>query len=286
MSEMKILRHIMFFLLFPAGMFCAHAEDMSGGQTGKLVVSTSAPENGKLEFIYRIPKKYNSESRIMILFGGRNWPAVQTLERYKFNEFADRHGLFLLSPSFRNDDYWEPEKWSGKALFQAVAELEKRFILKSGKLYFYGYSAGGQCVALFYDYAPERVGAWALHASGVYFNAKGWKKPFAPGLITCGTDDAERFQISRSFIFNFRESGGDVIWVPYRDRGHELTDEALEIARQFFEDRILGCKSALVGDDDTRQTFPATDENISKIEVEYRNYLTSEKLAELWRNCR
>ena len=72
----------------------------------------------------------------MVLFGGRNWPGDKTLKTYDFNELADRHGLFLLSPSFRDRDYWEPEKWSGPLLKKAIRYLETRYKLNSRKLYF------------------------------------------------------------------------------------------------------------------------------------------------------
>jgi len=275
---------LILFAVFLMMFFCERA--FCDGQMNRLVITTTAPLNKELECIYRVPKTYNADSQIMVLFGGRNWKAQQTYNTYQFNDFADKHGLFLISPSFCDDDYWEPEKWSGKALFQAISELEIRYRLKSKPLFYYGYSAGGQCVALFYNYAPDRVAAWALHASGVYFNARNWKKTFAPGLITCGVDDYERYRISRDFIFHFRESGGKVIWIPYRNKDHALTKDSLDAAIQFFEDQLEQKKVFCIGDDDTRQAFLPDDETVQSISEEYRNYLTSEKLAELWKDCR
>ena len=51
-----------------------------------------------VDFHYRIPKKYNSKSKIMVLFGGRNWRGERTLKTYNFNALADKHRIFLLSP--------------------------------------------------------------------------------------------------------------------------------------------------------------------------------------------
>lgn len=272
------------FIIAGLILICFCKDAICGGKTNLITIETDAPLNKKLEFIYRVPKTYTADSRITVLFGGRNWDATQTLQTYQFDDFADRHKLFLISPSFRDNDYWEPEKWSGKALFQAISELEKRYKLKSSKLFYYGYSAGGQCVALFYDYAPERVEAWALHASGIYFDARNWKKALAPGLITCGVDDYERYQISRNFIFHFRESGGKVIWIPYRNEDHRLTQDALDAAKQFFEDQLTQKSVFYIGDDDTLQIFKADKNYTEKISKEYRNYLTSEPLMELWRN--
>jgi poly(3-hydroxybutyrate) depolymerase len=246
-----------------------------------LMVKTPAPNNRKVEFRYRLPKNYDADSRIMVLFGGRNWQAKDTLARYKFDGLADKHKLILLSPTFCDDDYWEPEQWSGKALFEAVVQLEKQYKLKPQKLFYYGYSAGGQCAALFYAYAPERVAAWALHASGVYFDARNWKKTLVPVQISCGMEDEERYTISRDFIFNFRESGGSVIWRPYPDKDHILTPEALQLARQFFEDQILKRGIEFIGEDDTGLIYSPAE--AQKIMVEYRNPLTSAALRDLWR---
>ena len=63
-----------------------------------------------VDFHYRIPQKYDAKSKIMILFGGRNWQGERTLKTYNFNALADKHSVFLLSPSFKDRDYWEPEK--------------------------------------------------------------------------------------------------------------------------------------------------------------------------------
>lgn len=251
--------------------------------SGEIVVQADAPNNRRIQFLYRLPSGLNVDSRIMVLFGGRNWRAAGTLKRYGFDGLADKHNLILLSPTFRDDDYWEPEKWSGRALFEAVSILEMRYKLKSRKLFYYGYSAGGQCTMLFYAYAPERVEALALHACGVYFEARNWKKPLVPMLISCGTEDEERYVISRNFIFNYREAGGSVIWKPYSDRDHALTPEALALARQFFEDYLTGRPVEFIGEDDTGLVVPP--EKMEKIMPEYRNPLTS-ALRTLWESKR
>ena len=121
-----------------------------------------------IEFHYRIPEKYDVKSKIMVLFGGRNWLGEKTLKTYNFNELADKHSVFLLSPSFKDRDYWEPQVWSGKLLQKVIRQLEKRYKLQPQKVYFYGYSAGGQCTALFYQWMSDKVAACGIHACGVY----------------------------------------------------------------------------------------------------------------------
>ena len=145
-----------------------------------------------VEFAYRLPA--GPPQAIMVLFGGRNWKGGDTLKRFRFDELADRHRLILLSPSFRDHNYWEPEKWSGPALKRAVAELERRCRMPSRRLLLYGYSAGGQCANLFYAWMPEKVAAWGAHACGVYFTGKIKKR------IHLGFDDPSQETGTEDFI--------------------------------------------------------------------------------------
>ena len=45
-----------------------------------------------VDFHYRIPQKFNEKSKIMVLFGGRNWQGEKTLKTYNFNDLADKYG--------------------------------------------------------------------------------------------------------------------------------------------------------------------------------------------------
>ena len=230
------------------------------------------------EFAYRVPQSYGTNAQIMVLFGGRNWPGDKTLKTFHFDELADRHGIFLLSPSFHDRDYWEPEAWSGETLKSAVRQIESKYGLSSSKLYLYGYSAGGQCATLFQAYMPERIGAWGAHACGVYpptvTNAS------APALMTCGLNDAERVVISRQFIYRYRESGGALLWKTYPG-GHELNPEALGLARAWFDAVLSGSGITAFGEDDTLRTVSPSE--VEKIDVEFRNPLFNSAIQEGWR---
>lgn len=231
-----------------------------------------------IEFAYRIPEKIGKDSRIMVLFGGRNWHGDKALKTFNFDALADRYSLILLSPSFKDNEYWQPEKWSGKILLKAIERLKTKFNLSNQKLLFYGYSAGGQCSNLFYNYIPKQVEAWGLHACGVYPQVA--QKNGVPAFITCGMQDADRVRISKAFIYKYRESGGSLIWKPYNG-GHELNKEALEFARQFFDDILSKHTCPIyIGEDETGIVVPA--KNASEIDVEFRNPLYSETLKKLW----
>lgn len=78
-----------------------------------------------IEFSYRLPQMQTPNTRIMVLFGGRNWQGEMTIKTFNFNALSDKYSLILISPSFKDGDYWEPEKWSGKTLKSAIKALEK-----------------------------------------------------------------------------------------------------------------------------------------------------------------
>ena len=235
------------------------------------IVSAGEIKTDGTSFIFRAPQKVSSNSRIMILFGGRNWAGEKTLNAYHFDELADKHSLFLLSPSFRDRSYWEPETWSGEALLKAIAELEKLYQLTPQKIYLYGYSAGGQCATLFANWLPERVSAWGAHACGVYPETIHTK---APALLTCGREDSARFQLSQLFLYRYRENRGALLWKPLAS-GHDLSKDALDLAYAWFDALLSGVSSMQYGEDDTFQIGKRIDE-------EFRNPLYSDTIRKLW----
>lgn len=269
------------------------------GELEKFTISTKAAHNHSVVFWLRIPQNYKKidakQCRIMVLFGGRNWTGNKTIKCYKFDSLADKYKLFLLSPSFKDDEYWYPEKWSGKALLEAIAKVRLKYGLSVKKrLLYYGYSAGGQCVNLFLCWKPEIVKAWGVHACGVWSDMRSVnrteKMSFIrlltgkiSGLVTCGEADEPRMLLSRNFIYGARENGMKIIWRSYRG-GHELQSEVLQLGRSFFIG-ILNNDSKIkyVGDDQAMEFFSADSNRGKNIEIEYRNEFLDLGTAELWR---
>lgn len=246
-------------------------------------IKTSAPENRNLKFTVRVPAPGNRKypRRIMVLFGGRNWTGDRTLKVYKMDELADKYNLILLSPWFKNDEYWYPEKWSGKALFEAVAQVCRQYkVDPKKKLLYYGYSAGGQCANLFYEWKPERVKAWGVHACGVWRLLKNTKTP-APGIVTCGEDDTARFEISKLYIRKLREAGTPIIWLGLPG-GHGLSENTLKMARSFFISVLDNGKVIFIADDQVKRLIKANSRQAGKIEPAYRNTFFDKQTAELW----
>lgn len=116
-----------------------------------------------------------------------------------------------------------------------------------------------------------------LHACGVYPEIP--LKDGVQSFITCGLQDSGRVRISKTFIYKYRENGGKVIWKEYTGE-HELNTEALQFAKQFFSDILEKREALYVGEDETGEIFPISKAN--EIDIEFRNYITSENLKKLW----
>jgi poly(3-hydroxybutyrate) depolymerase len=249
----------------------------------KFTVTTNTPNNRKLEFLYRIPKidaKKHAHS-VLVMFGGRNWKAERTFRIYKFESLADKYNIYLLSPSFCNDEYWQPEKWSGNALFAALEKLKKQHNLANPQIFYYGYSAGGQCANLFYFWKPAPIKAVAFHACGVYEKNIS-KTKTVPFLITCGEKDDIRFQLSYTFTQKLRELNSSVIFKNYSTE-HGLNPASLNLAKSFIGDIISGkTKTTFFSEDFIDEIYDADSKQ--KIDKEFKNNFYSKQTAELWLN--
>jgi hypothetical protein len=252
----------------------------------KYWIKTSSPENKNLEIVVRIPNTFNAfqhdSTRIMVLFGGRNWKADKTIKRYGFNKLADKHKLFLVSFSFKDDNYWHPDKWSGKAMLNALKMISEKYgINENVKILYYGYSAGAQCANLFARWRPKIILAWGVHACGV------WHKPVhtlknVPALITCGIYDTGRWHLSRNFIYRARKNGY-LILAKFFSSEHDLDARALKLAESFFDSLLQGKRNIkFAGDDQTGRFYPALSRNAVNIDREEKSVFFDRKTAEIW----
>lgn len=230
---------------------------------------------GGVEFVCRVPSGYDADSRVIVLFGGRGWPGDKTLSAFAFGRLADRERAFMVSPSFSKGEYWRPETGTGRKLAAAIAEVRTRYGLKNLPIVLYGYSAGGQCAALFAQADGLSVAAWGAHGCGVFPDAPCGTS--AAVLVTCGEGDEERMRICRHLACRYRENGGKLLFKPLPG-GHELGDRALAIAREWIRAVVCGGESWIWGEDDT---YRVVDRDA--IEVEFRNPLYTDRLADLWR---
>ena len=201
-------------------------------------VKTLAPNNKSVDIYYRVPANYNPLSkqlyRVLVIFGGRNCAGrIEADGAYGFGQWADENGVFLIGPGFKDDKYWEPEKWSGKALFDGLKLIKKKYNICDKKIMYYGWSGGSQASNLFPAWKPEACTAWVSHACGV-FHSPSRKMMNCPGLITCGDADIGRYIISRHFVSEYRKLGLNVLWKSYPNLPHEVPKESSDLARMFL----------------------------------------------------
>ena len=112
-----------------------------------IIVKTKAPQNRNAVFQYRVPKGYDKNRRemyrVLVIFGGRNTDGkADASGRMGWGKWCDDNGIFLVAPGLKNDNYWEPEVWSGKALQRALRQLKRKYNICTDKILYYGYSAG------------------------------------------------------------------------------------------------------------------------------------------------
>ena len=85
-------------------------------------VKTRAPQNQQAVFQFRVPRSYNPRKtcRVLVIFGGRNTDGkADASGRMGWGQWCDQHNIFLVAPGLKNDNYWDPKAWSGRALQRA-----------------------------------------------------------------------------------------------------------------------------------------------------------------------
>jgi len=264
-------------------------------------IPTRAKENPKVVFHYRVPEKYDSaiksKSRLLIYFGGRNTTGEAEVYNQSWGAWCDKNGVFLIVPSYKNDNYWEPQKWSGKALLEALTQLKKKYPnICDDKLLFYGYSAGAQCSNLFPAWIPNKTRAYVSHACGVFHKPNERMKNVA-GLLTCGDADRQRMVINHRFIENYRKMGVNILWKSYPNHPHDVPQGSIYLAQAFLEyyhklyindlDKSQPVpkenkKAIFIGDDQDGIVYPIDSPTAKQIYPEDRVYFFSKELADAW----
>lgn len=263
--------------------------------------TTLSKENPAATFRCRAPSQYDQTSktkyRLLIYFGGRNTTGENEIKNPVWTNWCDKNGIFLIVPSYKDDNYWEPQKWSGKALLEAIAQLKGKYPnICADKFLFYGYSAGAQCSNLFAAWLPEKTRAYVSHACGVFHKPSGKMKGIA-ALLTCGDADRQRMVINRRFIETYRKLGVNVLWKSYPNHPHDVPQGSTYLAQEFLEyyHKLYLCdldaskpkpkenlKPILAGDDQDGEIYPADSNAAKQIYEEDRVLFTSEEIAKAW----
>lgn len=268
-----------------------------------VTVQGKGAENKECQIWYRVPKTYDADTkklyRVLVFFGGRNFSGKTQMGYGNWNKWLDKNQIFLISPSFRNEDYWNPNAWSGMALLEALSKIKKLYKISDRAILFYGYSAGGQCSNLFPAWMPERTRAWVSHASGVFHKPNvSMKKTY--GLLTCGDADFVRHKINQDFILEYRRLGINILWKTFPNHPHDIPHGSTYLAQSFLEyyHKLYACdldstkkypdenkKTLFIGDDLDSVIYPANSPETKFIDAESKVYFTSKEIADAWLKC-
>lgn len=301
-GELKMFQKKFLSTVFAVIVVCFLTLSAAVADVQSVKVKARAPNNKLVEIFYRVPANYDSKAkrlyRVLVLFGGRNGSGKNIVGNgFGFGAWADQNDIFLVSPTFKDDKYWEPEKWSGKALFDGLKEIKKKYNICDKKIMYYGFSAGSQCSNLFPAWRPESCVAWVSHGCGV-FHSPGRKMVNCPGLVTCGDADIMRYILTRRFVDACRKLNLNILWKSYPNLPHEVPKESSDLARVFLayhhEQNISDLQTGLhisggedrkllyVGDDQENRFWPVTDPAAKNIEREDRVEFFTRQLALAW----
>ena len=262
-------------------------------------VKTRSADNPLVKVWYRVPRDYDPSGkgrmRTLILFGGRNCDGkTEVSGKLGWTEWADLNGIFLVAPTLKDDAYWSPEKWSGRALLDALSLLAARYRLSTEGLLFYGYSAGSQASNLFPAWRPDLCRAYVSHACG-FFHAPASKMKVVSALVTCGDADTARYVISRRFVGGCRRLGVPVVWRSFPNHPHDVPPGSVRLAKEFLahhhwsHSEDLGLPALprrdvarFVGDDADGVYFAAGSAEAAGVMEEDRIDLPSEAVARAW----
>ena len=271
----------------------------AGPEIGCVEVATRAPKNPLVKVWYRVPQGYSPARRgrwrVLVLFGGRNCDGRPEVSgKLGWDSWADLNGVFLVAPTLRDDAYWDPKAWSGRALIDALDAIAARFRVSTKGLLLYGYSAGSQASNLFPAWRPDLCRAYASHACGV-FHAPSARMRGVAALVTCGDADTARYVIGRRFADSCRRAGVPVVWRSFPNRPHDVPEGSVRLAKAFLahhhwahpEDLGGGAApppsvAAFVGDDADGAYYPSGSPEAAGVMPEDRVELPSEEVAAAW----
>ena len=106
-------------------VYCTATFRVDATLVSSVTVHTRASHNPAPKVWYRVPEGYKATKgrtwRTLVIFGGRNCSGeAEVSGKLGWLPWADKYGVFLVAPGFRDDRYWEPQAWSGKALLSAL----------------------------------------------------------------------------------------------------------------------------------------------------------------------
>lgn len=283
----------------------------------KFLVKTSSPLNREAPFYVRRPAGYSGPvkgrlHRVLVIVPFFNGDGLKRVTGSSpLLKLADEREWFVVAPTFKQDkadvrnrslSYYYPEKWSGRAVLDALEIIRQKHPIATDGLFMQGLSGGAQFAHRFAIWAPERVTAVAVNSSS-WFDAPDEKSCQTAWLVTIGDSDPS-YENSLRFVDQLRKAGAAPVFRSYLGMVHEGSAAADALDAAFlacYDDltrsRLGAPKSLLVRK--PQPPLPAADmpyagdaqdwrfgknepSRVEEIPEESRVYLPDKKLAELW----
>lgn len=277
-----------------------------------ITIKTSSQENAEVPFYLRPPAGFKPSAqvhRLVVLFPFVPESGLRAIARNKsLTTLADKRGWFIISPTFhvdfkkdsrdRDKAFYYPERWSGKAVLDAVAEVEKKYPVDGSRLFIQGLSGGAQIAHRLGLWCPDRVTAVVVNSSG-WFDEPGPAASQVAWAITVGESD-RIMPDSIAFAENLKAQGALPLLKTFIGMFHEDYPLANEICGAFLEHmddvtkaelgktRTTAVKSAynevshhpFVGD--ARDNWFLDSQSENNIPPEKRFFLPTPEIAILW----
>ena len=203
----------------------------------KFTVKTSSPTNREIPFFVRwpagfIPGKSRGPYRVLFICPYYNGDALSVMNSSPFVRLADEKGWFVIIPTFRNTGsaqdrnacYYYPEKFSGRAVREALELIRRKYPIAAGGMFMQGYSGGAQFVHRFAIWAPELVGAVVVNSSS-WFDPPDARSGRVAWLVTVGDSDPS-YDNSLGFVDQLRNAGALPVFRSYIGVTHFAADAA------------------------------------------------------------
>lgn len=285
-----VLLPISLFLLMTSAPLLAEMND--GAAIHKVVTKVPASSQGELVFHYRLPgnSSISPIKQVLFLVPGVNGDGTTFLNETVWTQFADRHNLLLIGPSFLSNQeeiqsrkgYYHPELWSGQATLDAVTQIELQAGIKIEKLYIFGFSGGAHFTHRFANWQPDKVAAFVAYSAGW------WDAPVpglrqVPALIMCGEKD-DRYEATLAYFYAGLAMEAPWLWRSYKDVGHELTPQVIQMAQAFLAHWVSEEKTEnLVGDYQSYQVYTTWSQEAGRVPKDTRVFLPSGTVAKVWK---
>jgi pimeloyl-ACP methyl ester carboxylesterase len=278
----------------------------------------ASSENAEVPFYVKWPSSYvhgqsKGPCRVLFICPCYNQDALTVCARQTpLLDLAEKRGWFVVIPTFKNTGnvrdrktcYYYPEKFSGKAVCEALDLIKRKYPIATDGLLMQGYSGGAQFVHRFAIWAPERVATVAVNSS-TWLDAPNGGSSQVAWLLTIGESDPG-YDPSLTFVDQLRKAGALPIFRSYIGLEHggadgggvrqitcaflsfydDLTKAKLGKQRPLFgvkpQPPMAVTAMPFVGDTQDWKYQKNSPEALDDIAEDSRVYLPSEEVAKVW----